>query len=203
MAIRIGKYPIVTISGALVIIVYCIFTLISWAFYPDSYGPSTHYLSRLGNYNYNPFGAYFYNWGCILTGILLFPFFYGLYIWCVERYFQGFFLLLGLGLGFISGGALMFIGYFSEDQGAPHMTSSSWFFTCLFFTLILLLIALFLNPNFNKIIGIYGLGITLSSLYFALTVGGPLTEWYSVFGSLLFVGLLSWNTLKAWDTLNP
>ena len=95
----------------------------------------------------------------------------------------------------------MLVGYHSEDQGSPHMQASSWFFTFLFFTLILLLIALFMNPSFNKIAGVYGWWITLSSLYFSLIVGGPLTEWYAVFGSLIFVGLLSWNSMKSWDIL--
>lgn len=201
MALRIGKYPLATIGGALVVIVYCLFTLLSWAFYPDSYGPSTHYLSRLGNFNYNPFGAYFYNWGCILTGIFILPFFIGLYVWYSRKIIQGIFLFIGLILGCASGFALMLIGYFSEDQGAPHMAASSLFFTILFVTLVFLIIALLLNPSFNKIVGIYGLGITFSSLYFALTVGGPVTEWYSVFGSLLFVALLSWNTMKSWEKL--
>jgi len=53
-----------------------------------------------------------------------------------------------------------------------------------------------LNPSFNKLIGAYGLGITFSSLAFALTVGGPLTEWYTVFGSLLFVGLIAFDSMK-------
>ncbi len=174
--------------------------MVSWAFYPDPYGPATHYLSRLGNFNYSPFGAYFYNWGCILTGIALIPFFIGLKDWWTESRIQRIFMIAGQILGIVSGFALMAIGVFSEDQGDPHMTASSTFFLILFFVLILILIALFLNPAFNKIVGLYGVGITFSSLAFALTVGGPLTEWYAVFGPLLFVGLLGINTLRMKQT---
>jgi hypothetical membrane protein len=109
-------------------------------------------------------------------------------------------MIAGQILGIVSGFALMAIGVFSEDQGDPHMTASSTFFLILFFVLILILIALFLNPVFNNIVGLYGVGITFSSLAFALTVGGPLTEWYTVFGSLLFVGLLGINTLRIKQT---
>ena len=65
------KWPLTTTTGIIVIILYCGFTLASWAMYPDPYGPITHYLSALGNYDDSPFGAYFYNIGCILTGIAL------------------------------------------------------------------------------------------------------------------------------------
>jgi hypothetical membrane protein len=150
----------------------------------------------LGNFNYSPFGAYFYNWGCILTGIALIPFFISLRDWWTESTIQRIVMIVGQFLGVASGIALMAIGVFSEDQGEPHMNASSTFFLILFFVLILITIAFFLNPGFNRIIGFYGLGITFSSLAFALTVGGPLTEWYSVFGSLLFVGLIGIDSMK-------
>ncbi|MFW9787401.1 MAG: DUF998 domain-containing protein [Candidatus Thorarchaeota archaeon] len=201
MGIYNRNYPLTTIGGTLVIVIYCTFTLISWALYPDPYGPITHYLSRLGNFDYSPIGAYFYNWGCILTGIAMFPFFFGLRVWYTKNVVQGVILFLGLILGIASGGALMAIGFYSEDQGAPHMDASRTFFIMLFVVLLLVIIALLLNPHFNKLVGLYGLAMTFSSLYFALTVDGTLTEWYSVFGSLVFVGLVSWNTMKKWEFL--
>ncbi len=196
MGFNIHKVPLITISGAFVILLYCVFTMVSWAFYPNPYGPITHYLSRLGNFNYSPFGANFYNWGCILTGLALVPFFIGLRNWFTESLIQKSIMIIGQILGVASGFALLSIGVFSEDQGDPHMTASSTFFTIIFFVLILINIALLLNPSFNKLIGAYGLGITFSSLAFALTVGGPLTEWYTVFGSLLFVGLIAFDSMK-------
>ena len=196
MGFNYRKYSLITISGFLVILLYCVFTMVSWAFYPGPYGPSTHYLSRLGNFNYSPFGAYFYNWGCILTGLALVPFFIGLKDWHTENMIQRIVMVIGQILGVASGFALLSIGVLSEDLGDPHMTASSTFFTIIFFVLIIINIALLLNPKFNKIVGAYGLGITLSALSFALTVGGPLTEWYTVFGALLFVGLLAIDSMK-------
>jgi hypothetical membrane protein len=196
MEFSIRKYPLITISGFLVVLLYCIFTMVSWAFYPDPFWPTTHYLSRLGNFNYSPFGAYFYNWGCILTGIALIPLFIGLRDWWTDNIVQRIIMILSQILGIASGFALVAIGVFSEDQGAPHMTASSTFFLILFFVLILMIGALFANRSFNRLIGVYGLISTLTSLAMVFTIGGPITEWVSVFGSLAFVGMLSWASLN-------
>lgn len=188
------KWPILSISGVFVILLYCLFTFISWGFYPEEYGPVTHYLSRLGNFNYSPFGAVFYNLGCILTGIALFPFFIGFYKWYTPKFYQKIPLVTGQLIGLCSAVALIMIGVYSEDQGSPHMTASTTFFLLNFFTLILISIALLLHPDFYKLISVYGIAFNLFSLAFELTFGGPLVEWFTVFGSLLFVAFLSLNT---------
>ena len=196
MGFSIRKYSLTTISGILVILFYCVFTLVSWVFYPGPYSPITNYLSRLGNLNYSPFGGYFYNIGCILTGIALVPFFLSLKDWYTENIIQRVIMVIGQVLGVASGFALMAIGVFSENTGEPHMAASGDFFLLNFFVLIIIIIALFLNSKFNRLVGVYGLAVTLSSLGFALTLGGPLIEWYTVFGSLIFVGLLAWNSIR-------
>jgi hypothetical membrane protein len=193
---KLASWPLSTLSGVFVIVFYCAFTLISWVFYPDPYGPTTHYLSRLGNFDYSPFGAYFYNWGCILTGVTLVAFFIGLRNWYQEsRMAAKYVLMVGQLVGLASAVALVMIGVFSEDLGAPHMQASSIFFELNFFTLILISLPLLLHPRFSKPTALYGLGITLLSLVFAIYVGGPLVEWFTVFSALVFVGLVSYCTL--------
>lgn len=189
------RWPLLSISGVSVIVLYCAFTFISWALYPDSYGPTTHYLSRLGNFNYSPFGAYFYNLGCILTGIAVIPFYIGFYRWYTNRWYQKLPLIMGQVVGLCSAVALIMIGVYSEDQGSPHMAASSAFFLLNFIVLILVNVALLLHSDFWKPIAIYGLAIDFLTLGFEMVMGGPLVEWFTVFGSLLFVGLLSINTL--------
>jgi hypothetical membrane protein len=88
------------------------------------------------------------------------------------------------------------IGVFSEDQGAPHMAASSTFFLLNFFVLIFVNLALLLNSDFWKLIAVYGLSIDFLTLGFQMAFGGPLVEWFTVFGSLLFVGLIMVNTHK-------
>ncbi|MHA2209650.1 MAG: hypothetical protein ACXABV_10805 [Candidatus Thorarchaeota archaeon] len=188
------RWPLLTIGGALVIILYIAFTFISWGFYPESYGPMTHYLSRLGNFNYSPFGAYFYNIGCILTGIAIFPFYIGFYQWYTDSMYQKVPLIMGQMIGLGSAVALIMIGIFSEDQGSLHMVASSSFFLLNFIVLIFINLALLLNSNFWKLIAVYGLAIDFLTLGLQFVFGGPLVEWFTVFGSLLFVALISLNT---------
>jgi hypothetical membrane protein len=190
------KWPLTTLSGILVILLYCAFTFISWAFYPEPFSPWANYLSRLGNFDHSPFGAYFYNLGCMLTGVALVPFFLGLSKWHSERRLSKILLISGQILGILSAIALIMIGIFSEDQGSSHMMASSTFFLLNFIVLILVNVALLWHPKFLKVIAIYSLLINVLSLGFELTLGGPLVEWFTVFGSLGFVALLSFNTLN-------
>ncbi|MHA1484936.1 MAG: hypothetical protein ACTSPR_06425 [Candidatus Thorarchaeota archaeon] len=185
-----------TLSGVLVILLYCVFTLISWAFYPEPFSPWANYLSRLGNFNHSPFGAYFYNLGCVFTGTVLVPFFLGLNKWYSKRPLGKILLISGQIVGILSAVALILIGVFSEDQGSPHMTASSTFFVLNFIVLILINVALLWHPKFLKVIAVYGFSVNALSLGFELAVGGPLVEWFTVFGSLGFVALLSYNTLS-------
>jgi hypothetical membrane protein len=187
--------PLATASGFLTIILYCTFTLVAWILYPDGFSPWTHYLSRLGDFIYSPFGAYFYNVGCILTGAVLIPFFIGLMVWYDKKLGTKGVLVLGQIVGICAAFALILIGVFSEDQGTPHMTASSTFFLLNFFVMILINISLMLHNKFIKAVGIYGFAMTLLSLSLEVLLGGPLVEWYTVFGSLIYVGLLSYNTM--------
>ncbi len=196
MKLNPRKWPLTTLSGVLVISLYCIFTLISWAFYPEPFSPWANYLSRLGNFDHSPFGAYFYNLGCVLTGAALIPFFLGLNKWYSEGRLSKILLIAGQIVGLLSAIALIMIGIFSEDQGSPHMTASSTFFVLNFIVLILINLALLWHPKFLKVIAVYGFSVNALSLGFELAVGGPLVEWFTVFGSLGFVALLSYNALS-------
>lgn len=196
MKLSFSNWPLTSISGALVILSYCTFTFISWALYPGPLGPLTHYLSRLGDFNYSPFGAYFYNAGCILTGLALIPFFIGLRQWFTEGKLQRGILIIGQLAGVCSAVALIMIGVFSEDKGSPHMLASSIFFELNFLVLVIVNLALLLHPRFVRLIALYGVAVAISSLAFAFIIEGPLVEWYTVFASLAYVGFLSINTLR-------
>ena len=196
MDLNIRRWPKTTIFGLVVIVFYCVFTAVSWALYPEPYGPVTHYLSRLGNFDYSPIGAYFYNIGCILTGLALIPFFLSLRCWFTHRKAPVILLISGQLIGVLSACALVMIGVFSEDQGTPHMTASSTFFLLNFIVLILINVALLWNPQFIKPIALYGASINILSLAFELSISGPIVEWFTVFGSLIFVALISMNSLR-------
>jgi hypothetical membrane protein len=191
---RLQTRPLLRTSGFAVIICYLNFTLLSWLLYPSEYNPMTHYLSRLGDYIANPYGAIFYNLGCIFTGLALIPFFFGFRIWYKPQKRVNYVFAIGEILGIISGVALVMIGVFSEDQGQPHLIASSVFFLVNFFTLFILSIAFLLHDRSFKLIPVYGILFDVSTLILSFQIGGPIIEWFTVFGSLFFVFLVILDT---------
>jgi hypothetical membrane protein len=190
------KWPMSCVGGLAVIVLYCVFTFISAAMYPAPYSPATNWLSDLGSWSGNPRGAIFYNVGCVVSGFALFPFYLGLYVWYDSVVWRRVLLTVGQVLGSCSAFSLMMIGVFSADSGAPHLFWSAAFFTLNFIVFLLVTTSLITHPKFMKLIGVYGYIITIASLVFDFTVGGPLVEWFTVFTALGFAGLLVTNMLR-------
>ena len=114
------KRTINSISGVVVIVLYCIFTFSSWALYPAAYSPVKNWLSDLGNSTNNPKGAILYNVGCIATGIALFPFFIGLYEWYADEKRRKTAIVATQVIGCAAAFSLIMIGVFSENYGWLH-----------------------------------------------------------------------------------
>ena len=72
------KWPISVVSGIFVIVVFWGFTFTSMVFFPRIYNPLVNWMSDLGSYSKNPNGHIYFNIGCIISGIAMFPFFLGL-----------------------------------------------------------------------------------------------------------------------------
>jgi hypothetical membrane protein len=185
------------VAGLVVVVLYCFFTFTSAALYPPPFGPVTNWLSDLGSWSGNPSGAIFYNVGCVVTGLALFPFYIGLYKWYDARIWRRIMLTAGQVLGLCSAFSLMMIGVFSADSGNPHLFWSAAFFTLNFIVILVVITSLMTHPRFMKLIGVYGYLVTIASLIFDSTVGGPLVEWFTVFTALGFAGLLVINMLIA------
>ncbi|NWF97077.1 MAG: hypothetical protein HXY34_13125 [Candidatus Thorarchaeota archaeon] len=184
-------------SGILLIASYCSFTLVSWLAYPYPFSPLTNYLSRLGNFEYSPLGAYAYNIGCVVTGVLLLFFFADLQSLSLRTRAQRVLLAAGQLIGLCSAVALMMIGVFSEDQGAPHMLASSVFFELNFAVLLIVGLSCAAERGLLRYAGLYSIFVALSSVVLALSVGGPVIEWYTVFASLLFVAQVSYIVFRS------
>lgn len=105
-------------------------------------------------------------------------------------------MVLGQFLGTWSGAVLMLIGVFSENQGALHMLASRIFFVLNFVVLILVGLAVVIHGRLGVASGLYRASISLSSLFLAILVGGPIVKWYTVPASLGFVGLISFLTYR-------
>jgi len=191
------KWPISCMSGIAVIVLYCTFTFTSLALYPTPYSPVTNWLSDLGNSSFNPAGAAFYNTGCILTGIALFPFFAGLYKWYTHEKRRKISLIVTQAVGFLAAFSLIMIGVFSEDIMEQHVFWSQVFFILNLVVLILATTSLITHPNFVRPIGYYGLAVAAVNLLFVFVYNTPLFEWFTVFTALGYVGLLVYNMFKA------
>jgi hypothetical membrane protein len=192
------KLPISSVAGILVVILFCIFTFSSWAFFSTAYSPVTNWLSDLGNSSsaYNPRGAILFNLGCILTGVALFPFFIGLYEWYTEEKWRRISLLISQAVGCLAAFALIMIGFFSEDSGSLHALWSEIFFSLNFLVLILFGASLFTHPRYIRTIAYYGFIVAAINLALAFMPNTPLLEWLTVFTALGYVGLIAYNMIK-------
>jgi hypothetical membrane protein len=183
-------------AAVFVIVFYCAFTITSIALFPSAFSPIVNYLSDLGNSTFNPKGAWFYNAGCILTGLALFPFYAGFYKWYTRERRRKSLMVLTQVVGFLSAFSLIMIGVFSEDSMAQHLFWSELFFVFNLLVLILANISLMTHPKFIRPIGYYGLAVALVNLLFVVLTSTPLLEWFTVFTALAYAGLLAYNTLK-------
>lgn len=196
MARKLSKSSVLPIAGVLVIVFYCVFTLTSIVFFPRSVSPLRDWLSDLGNSGYNPHGAIFYNVGCVLTGLALFPFFAGLYYWYTDEKWRKSLIVMTQAVGFIAAFALMMIGVFSENAGTIHHLWSLVFFIFNLMVLILANVSLLTHPKFMKPIGYYGLVVAVINVLFVGLSYTSILEWFTVFTALGYVGLLAYNTHK-------
>lgn len=187
------RWVISSIAGVVVIILYCTFTFTSLALYPSAYSPTANWLSDLGSSSKNPNGAIYYNWGCILTGLALFPFFIGLYKWYTKENWRNASLVATQVIGCLAAFSLIMIGVFSEDSGWAHSLWSSVFFILNLLVLVMLGASLFTHTSYIRPIAYYGFIVAIINLLFVILNHTPILEWFTVFSALGYVGLLSYN----------
>jgi hypothetical membrane protein len=191
-----AEWPVLSLAAPLVVVLYCFFTLSSIALFPKPFSPFVNYLSDLGNSAFNPYGAWLYNTGCILTGLALFPFFAGLYSWYPRERLKKALVVMTQAVGFTSAFALIMIGVFSEDYLAQHLFWSDLFFVLNLLVLILANASLMTQRNFIRLIGYYGFAVAAINVLFVLLSNTPVLEWFTVFSALGYAGMLAYNTWK-------
>jgi len=205
------KWSLSSITGIMAFFIFIVFTFISVAFYPTPYTPLYDWLSNLGNINFNPVGAAFFNWGCIITGLILIPFFVGLYQWKPVQKWSKVFLAIGMILGVFASISLMAVGIFPETHIKQHLMAASGVFGSLFIIIILMSVSLFKHHKFMHVVAYWGVVSILIDISFKIiitfpqykdaladfnpTVPLPGLEWAAVFSSLIWVLLLSLNML--------
>ena len=208
MKFRIRNYSVSSITGLMAVIVFTVFTFTSLVLYPTPYNPLYAWLSNLGNIYLNPSGAIFFNSGCILSGIIMIPFFAGLYEWKPIKKLSKILLILGMLLGIYASVSLIMVGVFPETHLQQHLLAAAGVFSSLFIIIILLSVALFNHPKFIRLIAYYGIiPIIIDIIFqyiskgnnllanFQQTIPVPGFEWAAVFASIVWVGFLAINML--------
>ncbi len=191
------RWPISLVFGALVISIYWIFIFISMAHFEGIYNPFINWMSDLGNSSMNPDGAIFFNLGCIIAGILLFPFFLGLYEWYIGSKRNKKLTVATQIAGFFSAFCLIMIGVFSEDTFILHIIWASTLFSVNNLTLILPAIALY-QFNFTRNIAKFAIIATIINIFYLVTVW-PIIEWATIAFSFGFIAVLIHNMRKRLD----
>jgi len=210
MKIPEQKWFLSPASGLAAFVIFTVCTLTAVALYPTPYNPLYDWLSNLGNVNFNPVGAYFFNGGCILTGIVLVSFFISLKSWYHDVTWNKVLVILGQAAGIFTGIALIGVGIFSETHIAEHMLAAGLLFKSLFILMIIFNIALFRHSVYMRALAYYGMLVIFIDLSFVWvlfrfrdilgqftpTMPVPGLEWTAVFSSLAWIGALSWIMIK-------
>ena len=208
MKLCIRNYSVSSITGLMAVIVFTVFTFTSLLLYPTPYNPLFAWLSNLGNIYLNPSGAIFFNLGCILSGIIMIPFFAGLYEWKPIKKLSkisvnSWNVTWNLCICIVNNG-----GCISRNTFTTTFVAAAGVFSSLFIIIILLSVALFNHPKFIRLIAYYGIiPIVIDIIFqfiskgnnllanFQLTIPVPGFEWAAVFASIAWVGFLALNML--------
>lgn len=204
-----SRWMYLNLLGLVALVVFTVFTLTSLALYPTTYTPLYDWLSNLGNVFLNPKGAIFFNLGCIITGLILIPFILNVHRWNPTRRYQKILVYFVIILGIYACVSLIGVGVFPETNIKMHIIAASGVFGTLFLMIILLTIALKDQPHFMRKVTFWGFIAILTDLIFVIilrlpqyhdaladfqpTIPLPGLEWASVYTSLIWIALLSYN----------
>ncbi|MFW9897831.1 MAG: DUF998 domain-containing protein [Candidatus Thorarchaeota archaeon] len=183
-----SKWPISVVSGIFVIVIFWGFTLTSMAFFPNIYNPLVNWMSDLGSHSKNPKGYIYFNIGCIISGIAMFPFFLGLYEWYIGGRRNKILTMLTQVAGFYTALAMIMVGLFPEDTTEIHIFWSMSLFTISVLTFIFPSIALY-KYKFTRNIAIFGfMATTINLILWMLII--PIMEWITIIFSFFFIGII-------------
>ena len=182
------KWPISVVSGIFVIIIFWSGAIISMLFFPTTYNPFVNWMSDLGSHSKNPKGSFFFNIGCIISGVAMFPFFIGLYEWYIGGRRNKILTMLTQVAGFYTALAMIMVGLFPEDNVEIHIFWSISLFTISVLTFILPSIALY-KYKFTRNIAIFGFIATIINLILWFCII-PIMEWVTIIFSFCFIGII-------------
>ena len=199
-----AKWPLTCLAGILMIIINNILIMISWIFFPGAFSIFESTISTLGNSNRNPIGAIFLRLSNILTGILFFAFYFGLFIWDKNDLSnrQRIYLRISILLGFLTGFASIMVGIYSQEYRPYHLIWAGIFFFLNCFALVMMGMFLHEHPLGIRSIVIINFIIALFhfTLILVLTIDAIIFEWLILFIVSFDYLLLVYNFKVMHDT---
>jgi len=174
------------------VLCYVIPAMLAYFQYHQSFNPSSNWLSDLGDFRYNPQGAFYYNFGIVSSGMLVLMFFSGLSQWKIEnRKVQNIMVRLTQAFGILGSLAMVMSGVYPISNLEQHRFWSIALYILLGTAFGFSVSALRYHPHYPR--WVLGLGILtalvdiLSGIFNQVTV----LEWITV--ALFLVYLLIIN----------
>ncbi|TXT67432.1 MAG: conserved membrane protein of unknown function [Promethearchaeota archaeon] len=177
--------PISVVSGIASFIFFWIFILLAGYYYPG-YSPFNNWMSDLGSLKANPQGGFYFNLGCVVTGITLIPFFLGLYEWYIGGRRNMILTIATQVCGVYLAFSIIMIGLNPIDNLEVHGFWAINFFTVSIFVTFFPSIALY-KYKFTRNVALYGFFSTAVNIAFRFFIIMPIIEWATILFSFSFI----------------
>ncbi len=192
------KNRLVWATGFMAVAVYLICTTVAFINYPLAYSPLANWLSDLGNPINNPTGAFWYDLGCVLTGLCLIFFYLGLEIWNEGDKKRSILLRIAQATGILSSLFLIVSAFFPlGSQTLIHSISGKAhiFFVGFFLTFSATIVLQ--HPNKPKWLAYFGFFVALINfIYGAFLHSVFIAEWAAIGLFIVYVLMISVNSLQ-------
>lgn len=183
------------ISSISILLVYCVFTFLALSRFRGPFSLVHNWLSDLGSPVLNPEGFYFYNLGIVLSGILLFFFFWSLNIWKMpDNKRQNIMLLLANIFGSLGGISMILSAVFPIHIPAVHAIFSAALYILIGTGFVFTVVALAYYPNFPKWMLVLGIIIAVEDMLWSMLFNTYIMEFVTVGLFILFILLLGLHT---------
>ena len=190
-------WPLCAQTITIIIPVFSVLVLISIILFGPTFSFTEHHMSTLGTQRWNPKGFLFFDIACIITGVLLFPFFYGTKQWKTDNKLFNIFLYIFIGIGFVASFGIIMQAIFRGDFPPWHRIYSAVHWIANFFFLAIAPIPLLRHKKYYRSITIICIIATIFNFIYVITAGAhPWIEWVTAATSLAFGALLGRNMVK-------
>jgi hypothetical protein len=193
---RIKGQSVSLIAGVAAVAAYLIFTSVAILKYPSEYSPVTNWLSDLGNPQINLSGAVFYNLGCIITGLILLLFFFGLKEWNTGDKKTKIILTIAQISGLLSAIFLIITAVFPLGSHTPiHVVSGKMHIIFTGFFLTFSATALLKHPAAMKWFAYFGFASAfVNFVYGAFVYFVFAAEWLAIGMFIIYILMISLNS---------